>query len=313
MTDAVWDSMATPASVERSERLLRRGSLAGAAVLLGFWVTLLLCFPSLFPEGGYEGNAPWRDTVPRAIRMAGDTPRYMLGAENLLAGRPLEEKQGSYSGYVVVVAACLKCGIGLPGIVALQVVVAFLSLPCLYSLGRRVGGAATGALAVLLHAGNPDVAAWHTFILTDSLYASALVIFLWFYVEAYERGWIWRLAVVPAMIALVSIRPNGWIVAPALCMHALLTAKRWPWSARLAGVAALTALLLTAALCLSGLRQGINTESPVQMLYKGEVLGATRRGVYGCRRRRRRPMTCWRRGATSSAIPSPVRSWPWRG
>jgi 4-amino-4-deoxy-L-arabinose transferase-like glycosyltransferase len=213
----------------------------------------------------------------------------------------------------LVVAACLKCGIGLPGIVALQVVVAFLSLPCLYSLGRRVGGAATGALAVLLHAGNPDVAAWHTFILTDSLYASALVIFLWFYVEAYERGWIWRLAVVPAMIALVSIRPNGWIVAPALCMHALLTAKRWPWSARLAGVAALTALLLTAALCLSGLRQGINTESPVQMLYKGEVLGATRRGVYGCRRRRRRPMTCWRRGATSSAIPSPVRSWPWRG
>ena len=261
-----------PALSARWERRLRWGSLAGAALLLGFWVSMLLLFPSLFPEGGWEGNAPWRDQVPRAIRLVGDTPRYMLGAENLLAGRALENKQGSYAGYVLVVAACLGCGIGLPGVVAVQVLVALLSLPCLYSLGRRVGGTLTGAVAVLLYAGNLEVAAWHTIIQTDSLYISALVIFLWLYTEARERGWAWRVALLPAAVAFVSIRPNGWIVPPALCLHAVLTARAWPWRRRLTALAALAVVLLAGAFSVSGLRQGIEAESPVQMLYKGEVL-----------------------------------------
>jgi 4-amino-4-deoxy-L-arabinose transferase-like glycosyltransferase len=241
-------------------------------LLLGFWVTVFLCFPGLFPEGGWEGNAPWRDQVPRAIRLVGDSPRYLLGAENLLAGRPLENKQGSYAGYVAVVAACLGCGIGLPGVVAVQVVAALLSLLCLYGLGRRVGGALAGALAVLLHAANPEIAAWHTIIQTDSLYISSLIIFLWLYVEARERGWAWRLALVPAGVAFVLIRPNGWIVPPVLCLHAVLTARSWPWRRRLTGLGALATVLLVVAFTVSGLRRGLEAEGPVQMLYKGEVL-----------------------------------------
>jgi 4-amino-4-deoxy-L-arabinose transferase-like glycosyltransferase len=272
MRDAKQNRAAVSAPGEERERRLRWGSLAAAAVLLCFWVGMLLLNPSLFPEGGWEGNAPWRDHVPRAIRLVGDTPRYILGAENLLAGRPLENKQGSYAGYVAVVAACLGCGVGLQGVVAVQVLVALLSLPCIYGLGRRLGGALTGALAVLLHAGNPEVAAWHTIIQTDSLYISALVCFVWLYVEARERGWAWRLAVVPAGIALVLIRPNGWIVPPVLCMHAILTAGRWSWRRRLAGLAALAVVLLSGAFGVSSLRRGIEAESPVQMLYKGEVL-----------------------------------------
>jgi hypothetical protein len=99
-----------------------------------------------------------------------------------------------------------------------------------------------------------------------------LVIFLWFYAEAWERGWLWRLSVVPACAALVSIRPNGWIVPPALTAHAVLTAGRWRWPARAAALAGLAAVLLGVAFGLSGLRRGIEAESPVQMLYRGEVL-----------------------------------------
>lgn len=272
MPDAAYGIPLAPAAREAAERRLRRASLTGAAVLLGFWVGVLLLFPSLFPEGGWEGNAAWREQVPRAIRLVGDTPRYVLGAENLLAGRPLVDKQGSYAGYVALVAACLACGVGLQGVVGVQILAALLSLPCLYGLGRRVGGAATGALAVLLHAGNPEVAAWHTIIQTDSLYISALVLFLWLYVEARERGWAWRLALIPAGIAVVLIRPNGWIVPPAVCLHAVLTARDWPWRRRLLTLAGVAALVLAAAFCVSGLRRGIEAESPVQMLYKGEVL-----------------------------------------
>jgi 4-amino-4-deoxy-L-arabinose transferase-like glycosyltransferase len=252
---------------------LGRFGLAGAAVLLGFWVLLLLLRPSLFPEGGYEGNAAWREQVPRGIRLVGDTPRYVQGAENLLAGRPFENKQWSYVGYVAIVAACLGSGIGLPGVVAVQVLVALLSLPCLYGLGRRVGGAPVGVIAVLLHAGNPEVAAWHTIIQTDSLYISWLVIFLWLSMEARERGWAWRVVtLVPAGVALVLIRPNGWIVPPMLGLHAILTARRWAWHVRLGALGALVGVLLLVAFGVSGLRRGIEAESPVQMLYKGEVL-----------------------------------------
>jgi len=243
-----------------------------AVALLAGWVGVFLCRPGLHAEGGYDGNAPWRDQVPRGIRMAGDTPRYVHGAENLLAGEPWEEKEGSYVGYVVLVAACLRTGAGLYGVVAFQILVAFLALPCLYGLGRRVGGPGTGALAVLLHAANPDPAVWHTFILTDSLYASSLIVFVWLYVEAWDRGWWWRVSVVPATVVLASIRPNGWIVPVALGVHAILTAGRWSWRLRLACLTGLGVLGLATVVGLSGVRHGLEAEHPIQMLYQGEVV-----------------------------------------
>jgi len=273
MMDAATDLCMTPAGAPAgADRAWRRASLAGAALLLCFWVGLLLLNPSLFPEGPYEGNAPWRDAVPRAIRLVGDTPRYLLGAENLLAGRPLVNKQASYAGYVAVVAACQWSGLGVPGVVGVQVLMALLSLPCVYGLGRRLAGARAGGLAVLLYAGNPEIAAWHTIIQTDSLYLSCLAIFVWFYVTARERGWPVRLGLVPAAVALVSIRPNGWIVPPALAAQALLSARGWPWRRRLLSVAALVGVLAAIAWGVSGLRQGIEAENPVRMLYRGEVL-----------------------------------------
>lgn len=250
----------------------RLGCIVLSGLCLGFWVLVFLHSPELFPEGGWEGNAPWREQVPRGIRLVGDTPRYLLGAENLLAGRPLVGKQGSYRGYIMLVAACLRSGVGVPGVVALQVALALLSLPSLYSLASRLGGRWAGALAVLLYSANPEAAVWHTVIQTDSAYISMLVIFLWLYVEAGKRGRAWWLAVPVAGTAVVSIRPNGWIVPPALCVHALLTASRWTWPTRLFALTLLTFGLLLLAFHIPGLRSGIEAEHPIEMLYRGEVL-----------------------------------------
>ncbi len=250
----------------------RVGCIVLSGLCLGVWVLVFLHSPELFPEGGWEGNAPWREQVPRGIRLVGDTPRYLLGAENLLAGRPLVNKQGSYRGYIMLVAACLRSGVGVPGVVAMQVALALLSLPPLYLLADGLGGRWAGALAVLLYSANPEVVVWHTVIQTDSVYISALVILLWLYVEVGKRGWAWWVALLLAGIVVVSIRPNGWIVPPALCVHALLTARRWTWPTRLFALTLLTLGLLLLAFHIPGLRSGIEAERPIEMLYRGEVL-----------------------------------------
>lgn len=242
---------------------------AGAGVLA--WVTVLLSVPSLYPEGGWEGNAPWRDQVPRGIRLVGDTPRYILGADNLLAGRTLENKQGSYLGYVAIVAVCRGLGLGLQGVVAVHVLLALASLPCLYSLAHHVGGRWAAALTVVAYGLNPEVAAWHTIIQTDSVYISGLVIVVWLAAVARERSRGFRIGAGAACAAIVFIRPNGWIVPPALGVHAILTAP-WRMRARALAVAAVALVGLGAAFGVHSLRQGIEAESPVRMLYQGEVL-----------------------------------------
>jgi hypothetical protein len=42
----------------------------------------------------------------------GDTVIYMDGATRLLDGQPLVERQPSYIGYIVIVAACQAMGVG---------------------------------------------------------------------------------------------------------------------------------------------------------------------------------------------------------
>jgi len=254
------------------DRAFRRGCvlLASAGMLL--WVGLLLAMPGLYPAGVFEENAPWQDKTPPAIRLVGDSSRYLLGAENILAGRPLRNKQESYAGYVVLVAACVGAGIGLPGVVAAHVLFALLSLPCLYGLTRRLGGRWTAALATLLYAANPEVAAWHTIIQTDSLYISCLLIVIWLYARAREAGWASRITATLACVAIVFVRPNGWIVPPALGMHAMWTARGLPRLGKILITASTVALIFGAAIAVRPLRRGLDAEDPARMLYQGEVL-----------------------------------------
>ena len=254
------------------DRAFRRGCVLLASAGMVLWVGLFLAMPGLYPAGVFKENAPWQDKTPPAIRLVGDSSRYLLGSENLLAGRPLRNKQASYLGYVVLVAGCAGAGIGLPGVVGAQVLFALLSLPCLYGLARRLGGRWTAAVATLLYAANPEVAAWHTIIQTDSLYISCLLIVIWLYARAREGGWASGIAATLACVAVVFVRPNGWIVPPALGMHAVWTARSWARPAKILFTASMVALLLVGAIAVRPLRRGLDAEDPVRMLYQGEVL-----------------------------------------
>jgi 4-amino-4-deoxy-L-arabinose transferase-like glycosyltransferase len=149
------------------------------------------------------------------IRLGGDSPRYLEGADLLLRGEPLGDKALSYPGYVAVIALCRALGAGLAGVVAVQVLVQAAAVLALFSLGRTLAGVAGGLLAGGLMLANPHVVRWNAYVLTDSLYISAVVIALWGLsrVARPVRAGA-AAAALAACAAGAVIRPTGWILVP---------------------------------------------------------------------------------------------------
>ncbi|MDD4098577.1 MAG: hypothetical protein PHC30_07385 [Lentisphaeria bacterium] len=241
-----------------------------AVMLLATW--FLLAHPGVFPAGGYDGPAFWREATPAGIRFSGDSYRYLSGAERVLAGESLSPEQAPYRGYIWVVAVCLRIGLGLPGLVGLQVAFAGLALLALMAAARRAAGSGLAAVTGAIFALNPDFPVWHTFVMTESLYISAVCLTLWLALWAGAPGRPWRYGVVlAAVMFFAQLRPSGWIMLPAVALFWLGLA-RWPGAWRLAGAAAVVVLFLALAFGGRGFRQGISGQSPVDKLYSGEVV-----------------------------------------
>src|SRR5438309_557524 len=107
-------------------------------------------------------------------RSGSDTPRYVEGAANVIAGRPYHEKQASYRGYIWVVVVSQKL-LGSPnGVLAVQWLFGLVSTVLLYHvIADRAGSplALAGSLAYVVF---PDIAQWNNYVLSDSLYISAV-------------------------------------------------------------------------------------------------------------------------------------------
>ncbi|HEX8920147.1 MAG TPA: glycosyltransferase family 39 protein [Pyrinomonadaceae bacterium] len=146
------------------------------------------------------------------IRTAGDSPRYLDGAENLLKGLPLQERQPYYTGYLLLIAFCQMTGSGLPGVVAIQLMMAGLAALALYDLGRRLHGESAGLFAAALFAANPDVARWNAYILTDSLYISLVILAVWSTHKAFELRRYWYVLAAAVLVTATLIRPNGSVL-----------------------------------------------------------------------------------------------------
>jgi hypothetical protein len=230
------------------------------------------------------------------IQRGADSGRYLGGADRLLAGQPLIEKQASYSGTVAYVALMQASGAGLNGIVIGQVLIALAAMLALTHLAAGRGGAWAGFAAAALFACDVQIARWHFFILTDSLYISCVILTAWAVVWAGDRhGWRTLLACAIALITAL-IRPNGWIVLPVVAITWISQIPLEPPPAsghlplargRTAGakrrqvgvirwllIAGVILLSVIAAAGLSGFRSGIEAESPGKMLREGRVIWA---------------------------------------
>jgi 4-amino-4-deoxy-L-arabinose transferase-like glycosyltransferase len=204
------------------------------------------------------------------IRIAGDAYRYLDGADRLLAGAALVGKQSSYPGYVGVVALWKAVGIGLPGVIAFQLLAAAAAAVVLYDLGRSLGGQRTGAAAALFFAANPDIARWHAYVLTDSLYISSVVAATWLVHRAAERRGAWLIAAAAGVLWTALLRPNGWLLVAVA--GAYLTARLVPSRRARAGLVVAVLAVFVAASAAPPFRRGVETERPGEMLRRGQVV-----------------------------------------
>lgn len=208
------------------------------------------------------------------IRVGGDTGIYVDGATALLDGQPLTERQPSYVGYIAVIAALQLAGAGLIGVVAAQLAAATFAAFAVHRMAVELGGRPAGGLAVLLFAVDVDTNRWHAFILSDSLFISALAVTAWLVHRATARpgGAGGYLTALLALVVAASIRPEGWFVIPAAALYWLLRSRESAARrATLFGAAALTCAVL-AAVVAPRLGGNVAAVGPGEMLRRGQTI-----------------------------------------
>lgn len=148
------------------------------------------------------------------VRFGGDSGRYTGGAERILAGLPLVEFQWAYTAYIAVVAAGLALGGGLATVVGVQIAAAAGAGLALWSLAAILGGPLAGLVAAGTLLVNPDVLRWHSYVLSDSLYTSAVAGGAWAAWRAAERGRLWYGAALLVLVPAWFLRPTGVVLLP---------------------------------------------------------------------------------------------------
>ncbi|MBQ6473204.1 MAG: glycosyltransferase family 39 protein [Victivallales bacterium] len=232
---------------------------------------LLLTHPGIFPASGAQNMEKWRTTVPEGIRFCQDSARYLRGAEHLLVGEPLEDEQPSYRGYIWVVTVCLRAGIGLTGVIALQVILQLASLLVVMLLANRLVNQHAALLTGLFFVLNAELTAWTCFVSTDTPYTAAVCFATWLLLLP-DSQHPWRYAICFVLLFLcATLRPTGWILLPAA---ALFWSLRLPLKCRWRILLCIATILLFlgCAFGLGNARRGIEEQSPVVKLYAGEVV-----------------------------------------
>lgn len=207
------------------------------------------------------------------VRMGQDSGIYIDGASSLLQGQPLAGRQPSYSGYIAFVAVFKWLGLGAPGVVAGQLIAASGAAAIVFLAAFTLGGSLAGVVAVLLLAADIETNRWHAYVLSDSLFASALLVVTWLVYRAAIAHRASRYAAASvAMIATAMIRPEGWFVVPAAAVF-WIGASPLDRRRRAVGSVALLATCAVLVIVVAP-RLGGNMEAvgPAKMLRLGQTI-----------------------------------------
>ena len=224
------------------------------------------------------------------VRLGGDSGIYIDGAHALLNGQPLTVREPSYAGYIAFVAFFQATGAGLVGLVLGQVAAATAAAYAVYLIARQLGGPLAASVSVVMATIDFDTNRWHAFVLSDSLYASVLVVATWFVFAAARKPQASSptlsapspkpqapslKACAAATLVLVAaglIRPEGWFVIPAAAVW-WVTRLAVPATRKWAGVAAVGAgCLLLVALMAPRLSGNAEAVGPGEMLARGQTI-----------------------------------------
>ena len=244
------------------DRAMRIAFIALALGMLAL-TAFMYSHPGIFPMHGFSGPENYA-VSPANARLTGDSWRYIYGGQAMLQGLPLEEIHRSYLGY------CLLCGLAGPGIIFLHLAFALAALAALLAIGRRLGGGLCGILGGLLFALNPEFAAWHCAIMTESIYTSCVCVNAFLALWAMDKARLKRMPAVFAWIFLTAfLRPTGWIQLPAvLLLWCCACIPGWKWKTAAAAAIVVCYALFSVIFAENGIQQ----QSPTVKLYKGEVV-----------------------------------------
>ncbi len=162
------------------------------------------------------------------VRRGVDSTVYENAARALLQGDVFGGRVGGWLGYKSLLAACYGLGLGPTGVVFIQVFVAAVAAAAVFDIVRRLADTSAGVLAAALVGLNPELARWHHYLLTDSLYTSLLVISVWAIWRAKgsrqrhgNNGWRpRRMLIALALIILTAlVRPHGWLLVPVAVVY----------------------------------------------------------------------------------------------
>jgi hypothetical protein len=207
------------------------------------------------------------------VRQGGDTPLYLDGASRLLDGRPLVDREPSYPGYIAVIALFQALGVGLFGVVLVQIIAGAAATAAVYRMATELTGRVAGAIAAALVIVDVDTNRWHQFILADSLFISLSTIGVFLaHRAAIGRGLEPLVSALAVLLCAGLVRPEGWFLLPAAVGYMVMMRARSK-AGRLAGGAALvTAGAALAAILAPAVSGNMQAVGPADMLRRGQTI-----------------------------------------
>lgn len=199
-----------------------------------------------------------------------DSGRYIDGADKLIDRERFVGRENQYVGYLAVIALLKVVGADIVWVVIIQIIIALLAAVTLYfSALKFTKSRLAGLLASGLFLCNPFIVQWHQYVLTESLYTSFIILFLWSLIRLANKINIKNIFIsVLLLIVTMSIRPNGWILLPVFIIFLIfvLNLKR---KIKFFAAAGVFTLFIVSILSIGTMRNAVNITAPVKNLQDG--------------------------------------------
>ena len=149
-------------------------------------------------------------SLPSLVISRGDSLFYFSGASHVAE---LSSFENLYAGYIFLLhfsQIFSNSGIFMVGIQSIFVIMAAYAI---FSLAEEYGGTKAGWISVSFYLLAPMLTQWTRYILTESIFYSLIVVGL--RLVTLKVSWS-QLPIIPVILLLIALRPNGIIIACAI-------------------------------------------------------------------------------------------------
>ena len=167
--------------------------------------------------------------------LGGDSGRYLSGS--------LVPETFTYASYIVTAQGLSEVGLGITQegdgaalVVVFQMIVALSAARCLVAIGRQLGATAGGWVAASWFLVFFQIAQWTRYVLTESLFYSMTVITMWVTLHRFNREWQRFAALVPLLLFVNFLRPNGFVLIGAVAVFLIIVRLRRVFAIGLVGI-----------------------------------------------------------------------------